>query len=287
LKIIDLSYPWGTKEMVVSHYVDGQPVFVPKKWGRNNPWNCLDREDYRVEFRNWMWADGTNCPDVTIWSHAGTHIETAGYHLVNSPAHLKEKGVADYPPERYVGEAAVIDLTPLSKKYGIDLPPPDFTDYACCVPSLYNPAEEAGKGTGRPREPAIIFSIPLGPLKPLAKEDYAQFDSRVRRGDILLVCNRIGGLSLDVNWVIDKGVKVVGMQNAWFHGEKDGINNPHDICLANEVLIIEGIRNIDKLTKDRVFFVGMPWHLLGVGASPIWAIAIEEFDSTVKDLVKC
>ena len=282
MKTVDLSYPWGTKELVVSHYSNGQPVLVPKSWGRNNPWGALDRPDYRFEITNWMYFDGTNCPDVTVWSHAGTHIETAGYHMVNPPTHLKERGVADYPPDRFIGEAAVLDLTPLSVKYGIERPSPTFSNYSDCIPSLYAPAKEEGKGTAPPDKNPMIFSIPLGSLKPIAREDYATFDSKVKRGDILLIHNRIGGLSLDVNWIIDKGVRTVAVQNVWFHGERDGINNAHDVLLGNEVFIIEGIRNLDKISKERVFFIGMPWPLLGVGASPIWAVAIEDFDSNPK-----
>lgn len=278
MKIVDLSYPWGTKELVVSHYANGQPVLVPKTWGRNNPWGSLDRPDYRFEIMNWMYSDGTNCPDVTVWSHAGTHVETAGFHMVNPPTHLKEKGIADYSPDRYFGEAAVVDLTPLSKKYGIEIPIPTYSNSSNCVPSFYHSAKEAGKGTASAEKNPMIFSIPLSPLKPIAKEDYTTFEGKVKQGDILLVYNRIGGLSLDVNWVIDKGVKMVAIQNVWFHGERNGINNPHDVLLGNEVFIIEGIRNLDKISKERVFFMGMPWPLLGIGASPIWAVAIEDFD---------
>ena len=282
MKLVDLSYQWGTKELGVSHHANGQPVLVPKSWGRNNSWGSLDRPDYRFEIMNWMYSDGTNCPDVTVWSHAGTHIETAGFHMVNPPAHLKEKGVADYSPDKYFGEAAVVDLTPLSKKYEIENPPPTYSHYSRCVPSFYAPAKEAGKGTASPEKNPMIFSIPLSPLKPIAKEDYAMFDSKVKQGDILLIFNKIGGVSLDVNWVIDKGVKIVAVQNVWFHGERDGINNAHDVLLGNEVFIIEGIRNLDKISKERVFFIGMPWPFLGLGASPIWAVAIEDFDYTGK-----
>ena len=277
MKIVDLSYPWGSKDLILSHYAEGEPVMVPK-WGRNNPWGSLDRRDSKVEITNWIYSDGTLCPDVTIWSHAGTHIETPGFHMCNPPKHLEKKGVADYPPERYIGEAAVIDLTPFSKKYGIELPKPD---YSVCVPPFYNPAKEKGKGTSS-KNSSMIFSIPLTDLRPLPKEDYREFDPKVEKGDILLVFNNIGGLSLDVNWIIDKGIKMVAMQNVWFHGEKDGITRPHDVLLANEILIIEGIRNLEKINKERVFFIGMPWHLLGVGASPIWAIAIEEFENMNK-----
>ena len=279
LKVVDLSYPWGSKDLVVSHYDEGQPVSVPRKWGRNNPWGCLDRRDYRLEFTDWLYADGTLCPDVTIWSHAGTHVETPGYHMVNPPESVKEKGVADFPPDRYFGEAAVIDLTPLSRKYGINLAEPDLSDYTKCIPSYFHAAKEKGKGS-IPRVPLIQFSIPKTKLKPISKDDYSEFDKKVRKKDILLVFNKIGGLSLDVNWIVDKGFKMVAMQNVWFHGTRDGITNAHDILLGNAIPIIEGIHNLDKLTKDRVFFIGMPWHILGVGASPIWAIAIEEFDYT-------
>jgi kynurenine formamidase len=272
-RIVDLTHYWGSKEMVVARYEGGQKVWVPKKFGRDrNEWGALDKRDYRVEIKDWLYSDGALTPDITIFSHAGTHLEAPGYHVINAPEHLKQKGIADYPPDRFIGEAAVIDLSSFARKAGADGPEPDHKHF---MPSLYQAAKEPGKGTA-----------PRGQMKivPISAKELSQFDHLVKPGDILLPVNKVGGsiVALDVNWIIDRGVKMVGMEmgTLWFYGERDGMTNAHDILLSHEILIIEGLRNLGKITKERVFYIGMPLKLLGVGACPIWAIAIEEFDDT-------
>ena len=93
-KIVDLTHYWGSKEMVVARYEGGQKVWVPKKFGRDrNEWGALDKRDYRVEIKDWLYSDGALTPDITIFSHAGTHLEAPGYHVINAPEHLKQKGI--------------------------------------------------------------------------------------------------------------------------------------------------------------------------------------------------
>lgn len=52
----------------------------------------------------------------------------------------------------------------------------------------------------------------------------------------------------------------------------------HTIFLReNSIPIIEGFTNIDKLTKKRMFLLALPLKISGLEASPIRAIAIEEW----------
>ncbi len=51
----------------------------------------------------------------------------------------------------------------------------------------------------------------------------------------------------------------------------------HMELLSKEIGIIENLINLDKLSKTRFFFFGLPLNIIGLTASPIRAIAIEEW----------
>ena len=49
----------------------------------------------------------------------------------------------------------------------------------------------------------------------------------------------------------------------------------HDLMLSNEIPIIEGLVNLEKLTKSRFLFFGFPAKMGGLDSFPIRAVAIE------------
>jgi len=49
----------------------------------------------------------------------------------------------------------------------------------------------------------------------------------------------------------------------------------HDLMLSNEIPIIEGLANLDKLKQKRFLFFGFPARMGGLEAFPIRAVAIE------------
>ena len=50
----------------------------------------------------------------------------------------------------------------------------------------------------------------------------------------------------------------------------------HKYLLGNEMPIIEGIANLDKITKSRVYYIGLPIRTKGMDSSRIRAIVLEE-----------
>jgi len=46
--------------------------------------------------------------------------------------------------------------------------------------------------------------------------------------------------------------------------------------MSGDVVLIENLTNLDRLTRERVFFIALPLKIRGSDASPARVIAIEE-----------
>jgi len=72
----------------------------------------------------------------------------------------------------------------------------------------------------------------------------------------------------------DKKIKMVGIQGIGL--EEPGKMESHDNFLKNDTPIIEVLTNLDKVKKERVFFIGLPLNISHIDSSWIRAIALEE-----------
>jgi kynurenine formamidase len=110
----------------------------------------------------------------------------------------------------------------------------------------------------------------------------------IKPGDILLlrtwpgqwgdaIFKAAGISSTAAKWLCARKIKSLGLDlpNADTGGDMQ--RPAHMELLGNEIGIIENLVNLDKLTKTRFFFIGLPLHFIGLTASPIRAIAIEEW----------
>jgi kynurenine formamidase len=110
----------------------------------------------------------------------------------------------------------------------------------------------------------------------------------IKPGDILLLRTwpgqwgdaifKAAGISWPAaKWLCARKIKSLGLDlpNADTGGDMQ--RPAHMELLGNEIGIIENLVNLDKLTKTRFFFIGLPLHFIGLTASPIRAIAIEEW----------
>ena len=109
--------------------------------------------------------------------------------------------------------------------------------------------------------------------------------SDVQEGDIVLLKTGGGTVPFSekaVELLISKKVSAIGtdggVEITTIIREGKEVPLPtHTILLReNNIPIIEGLTNIDKLTKNRVFLLALPLKIKGLEASPIRAIAIEE-----------
>lgn len=181
---------------------------------------------------------------VTIPDHVSTHID-APVHMVEGGDTLEKMDIS-----RLIGEAVVADLHRGDVDYG------------------YTAADLDG-------------------VRP-----------RIQAGDIVLIYSgyhdAIAGQRMRQTylteeaalWLVDRGVKSVGVEPSgiehtpdgmYVHGwYKLGAENPwpaHNALLRNDVYIIEGLTNLDRIKGQRVKFAGLPVLMPGLSGFPVRAVA--------------
>jgi kynurenine formamidase len=182
--------------------------------------------------------DGWNARTLHLYSHAGTHMDAPVHYAVNTTS---------------------VDAIPL--------------DRCLC------PAWVADCGAVAPRD--VLTPDHLGAVR-----------DRVERGDGLLLKTgwsrrhgtpeyrtelpRIGD---DLaRWCVDRGIGLLGVEPPAVAdvGNRDEITRIHRILLAADIVIVEGLTNLDSISKAQVAFVALPLKIAGGDGAPVRALAIEE-----------
>lgn len=174
--------------------------------------------------------------DVYLWSHSGTHVEVSLHFYAGG------KDVSDFPPETFVGPAIRLDF--------------------------------------RHKETN----------EPISIEDFQQAGD-IQEGDIVILWEGRDNLyrtkhSHDrpyvtaeaAEWLVgEKKIKLLGTDSSGF--EVRGVTthpNHHLFFKAGvDIPVVECLTNLDKISSQRFFFMGMPIPVKGLDASPIRAIALE------------
>jgi len=76
-----------------------------------------------------------------------------------------------------------------------------------------------------------------------------------------------------INFLIDSGVKLVGVDTVNIDSSKDLTRPAHSLFLRDEIFIVENLRNLDKLYAERFRFFAVPVKAKKVAAMPIRAFA--------------
>jgi kynurenine formamidase len=194
--------------------------------------------------RSWETDNGTLC-QWTLNDHFGTHLDAPIHVVPDAPA------VDQVDINRLIGEAVVIDC------------------------SFAN-----GRG--------------------ITGDDFEQARPRVERGDIVLVYSAEQPATIDAfiteqtyvtpdgaRWLVDRGVKAVGVQPFSFEHlyqalfVRDDYNKAtppphfeaHQIVLRENVYIIEGLGNLERVVGRRLRFSALPLPVPGSSGSPVRAVA--------------
>ncbi|MDA1192576.1 MAG: cyclase family protein [Candidatus Poribacteria bacterium] len=180
---------------------------------------------------------GWNARTLHLYSHAGTHMDA---------------------PRHFLPDGATIELTPLEKIVG--------------------EAWVVDCGMSSPRE-----LLTVGHLGEVA--------DRVVAGDRLLLktgwSERFGtaayrdelpriGVEL-ARWMVAKRVALVGVEPPSVADVNDlaEVTEIHRILLGGGVTIVEGLTNLDQLTRERVTFIALPLKIAEGDGCPCRAIAVE------------
>ncbi|MFC7393055.1 cyclase family protein [Scopulibacillus cellulosilyticus] len=184
-------------------------------------------------------CEGFNSKVFMMSDHGGTHMD-APYHFFKNGLTIEE-----IPLDATMGEAVLIDLSDKS-----------------------------------PNQPVT---------REMVEAKIEENDLIVNEGDIAFFrcwpgewqeegyfdCKSLDGTVGD--WVIDNKIKAIGLDLPNADINENMRRDIHLKLLSRNILIMENIVHLDKLTKNRFYFMGTPLNLKGMTGSPIRALAIEEW----------
>ena len=180
--------------------------------------------------------DGYNLELIFLSSHSGTHID--------APFHFIDKGlkVDQIDLERLVCDAILFRIKKGSNQ---SITKKDIIEFEMKYGKL-------------PHKSTIIFST--GWYKNLTKKHY--FDNNA-------------GLSIDAaRYLASKRINLVGIDSPSIDLGKDSNFSAHHVLLSNNVLIVENLCNLEKISGMYFKFIVLPLKLRGATGSPVRAIAI-------------
>lgn len=187
---------------------------------------------------------GGNIPDfhtnIDIMSHLGTHCECPYHHDDNWPS------VGDIPLTSFMGRGVYLD----------------FKDNI--PPLLHISAEHLDKYGKDIKEGDVVIIDSDYKLPPFTSETNGPNDKR-------LLVNEETAL-----WFKKKKVKAVGFgDGVSIENSNEDVKPFHDVLLAENILFIEVLKNLDKLKKNTFFISYSPLPIIGLDSSPVRAYAIE------------
>lgn len=208
-------------------------------------------------------------------THNGSHVQGGLGHISHWAGMPDDmKGIWEMPLETFIGEAAVVNLTdltpqPINRRMdypGIDGWNVDLNDMSGSFAELW------------PREPALR-----------GQEIRPEHLDNIAKGDIVLMTSPFTGLEqpwlskTTCEWLVDdRQIKMLGLSATgilWQYHLKHAApdNSPvRRTLLGGNVPIAHPLANIDSLTSDRVFYVGLPLRTAKAEASFIRALAFQE-----------
>jgi kynurenine formamidase len=191
----------------------------------------------RFEPARTILKDGWNAQTYHLYSHAGTHAD--------APIHFEANdGTIDkFPVERFFTTCYLVDLTGILPHSEIELK------------DLGEVAEKIQKGEG------LIF-----------KTGWSKYvhESQYRIG--------IPGISKKLaEWCVQKGVATIAVEPPSVADVDDLqiLTDVHNILLKGDILIIEGLTNLEKITKTKVQIIALPLKIKNGDGAPCRVVAIE------------
>lgn len=196
----------------------------------------LDTGRRTMEITPFHYPPGELMHKIQMESHIGTHVE-APLHWVSVLYKRDGMDISQIPVDAFIGDAVFLDLSKHKKKQAIL--PQDF--------------QTAGVKTGH----IVIIGN-----SPYTGQDRPYFSYEASK------------------WLADSRVKVVGIDNTVYPEDpKVGTKNlelyhTHDFLLSNDIPMIEGLINLDKINKKQFFLIGSVVPIVGLEAFPLRVLAL-------------
>ena len=118
----------------------------------------------------------------------------------------------------------------------------------------------------------VNFHDSVAPNTHITAADLDRAASKVREGDIVIIDSdyKLNPFTKDTNTEKDKRLFVNAETAEWFN-----VKPFHDILLAENIIFIEVLKNLELLQKDVFFMSYAPLPIVGLDSSPVHAYAIE------------
>ena len=183
--------------------------------------------------------DGWNAKWLRIYSHAGTHMDAPIHFNVN------KQTIDEYLPSQLMGSAWLVHVEITEAQQLIEL-------------------DDLGDLIER-FEPFDSLLIRSNWSKKIDEPE-------VYRNHMPRISKQLA------EWCVENKVKILGVEA----GSVADVNNLaevteiHGILLGGNVIIVEGLKNLDLIERDKVFLVALPIKTLAGDGAPARVIAFEE-----------
>lgn len=178
--------------------------------------------------------------NVDIMTHLGTHAECPYHHDDNWP------DVTGLPLTTFVGRGVYVD----------------FKDTV--APYTHITAADLDREASKVREGDIVIIDSSYKLEPFTSATNTEVDKRLLIGEE------------SANWFKEKKVKAVGFgDGVSIENCNEDVKPFHDILMAENIIFIEVLKNLEYLEKDVFFISFSPLPIVGLDSSPVHAYAIE------------
>ena len=184
--------------------------------------------------------DGWNATTLSLYSHCGTHMDAPMHFGVGNQT------IDQLDIKRLIGPAWVVNV--------------------------------------RPIEPRALIGV----------EHMSGIVDKIEPGDSVLICtgwseyydqeryrNELPRIGVDLaRWCVEKHVRMLGVEPP----SVADVNNiqeltvVHKILFEGGVIVVEGLANLQSLTKSKVTFIALPLKIANGDGAPARAIAIEDED---------
>lgn len=183
-------------------------------------------------------VDGWNATTLNLYSHSGTHMDAPLHFGVNAQT------IDKLPTERLISEAWVVNLTHIKPKEEILISHLDaiVDDFKAGQSIILHTGWSAKLGTAAYRDDLPRISVELA------------------------------------NWLGEKKVNILGVEppSVADVNNIDEVTEIHHILMKNDIIVVEGLCNLEQITVQKVTLIALPLKVEGGDGAPSRVIALQD-----------
>jgi len=182
-------------------------------------------------------VDGWNSKTLHLYSHAGTHMD-APFHF-----EVKNQTIDEFEVSRFICDSLVIPIDAHAKQ---KIKLEDLGVYADLI----------NKGDG------VIL-----------KTGWSAYVNENKYRD------ELPGIHESLaNWFVGKGINMLAVETPSIADvmDREEVTKIHEILLGGDIIIVEGLTNLDSVSKGKVKLIALPLKIKGGDGAPARVIAIEK-----------